>query len=176
MKAPQVGTVEIMHKNIAKDLAWYFAQSEQVHTAFNTSVQFDKNGQVIGAGGMFIQKMPYEGGKSEKSGEFSGMDEETLIQQVENAFRAMPSIGKWFSEGGDMEDVIYGLFREFEPQAVLSREVIFDCPCSTETFVRHIKNLPKAELEDILVHDKEPIEVVCHSCGSKYEIYKKMLL
>lgn len=177
MKEAQVGTVEIMYKNIAKDLAWYFAQSEQIHTAFNTSIQFDEKGRVIGAGGMFLQKMPSFGGKKSSSpSPFSKMNDDELIQKVENAFKAMPSIGKWFADGGDMEDVIYGLFREFAPQAVLNRDIIFDCPCSRETFGNHIKHLPKSELDDIIAHDNEPIEVVCHCCGSKYAIYKDMLL
>lgn len=179
MKAPQVGTVEIMYKNIAKDLAWYFLQSEQIHTAFNTSIQFDEKGRVIGAGGMFLQHVPNAGGKSKISAqtENSGAEdkkaqEEDLIRRAENAFKAMPSIGKWFADGGDMEDVVYGLFREFKPVAVLNRDVIFDCPCSAESFAEHIKHLPKAELEDIIAHDPDPLEVVCHCCGSKYNISK----
>src|SRR5574344_1599678 len=44
-KEPQTGTVEIQHKNIAKDLTWYFQQSEQIHSAFNTSIKFDKKGR-----------------------------------------------------------------------------------------------------------------------------------
>ncbi|MDY2843463.1 MAG: Hsp33 family molecular chaperone HslO [Treponema sp.] len=182
MKAPQVGTTEIIYKNIAKDLAHYFLQSEQIHTAFNTSIQFDEKGRVVGAGGMFLQHVPGAGGKSKISAQTadSGAEdkketEDILIQKVENAFRAMPSIGKWFADGGDMEDVIYGLFREFKPTAVLNRKVEFNCPCSAEGFAEHIKHLPKSELEDILAHDKDPIEVACHTCGSVYEINKSML-
>ena len=181
-KQAQTGTVEIMYKNIAKDLAWYFAQSEQVHTAFNTSVQFDKEGRVTGAGGMFLQHVPGAGGKSKVSAqtENSGSEEkkaeeEDLIRRAENAFRAMPSIGKWFADGGDMEDVIYGLFREFNPTAVLNRDIIFDCPCSMEGFASHIKHLPLSEVEDIIKRDPDPIEVICHNCGSLYHISKEML-
>ncbi len=180
MKAPQVGTVEIMYKNIAEDLAWYFLQSEQIHTAFNTSVQFDSSGRVTGAGGMFIQYIPGDGGRSKVSGnsvekeEVTGKDE--LISKVENAFRAMPSIGKWFSDGGDMDDVVYGLFREFSPSITLSRDIIFDCPCSKDYYVNHIKHLSRTELDDIIENDPEPIEIVCHNCASRYEIYKKDLV
>ncbi|MBP5283697.1 MAG: Hsp33 family molecular chaperone HslO [Treponema sp.] len=180
MKAPQVGTVEIMYKNIAEDLAWYFLQSEQIHTAFNTSVQFDSSGRVTGAGGMFIQYIPGDGGRSKVSGnsvekeEVTGKDE--LISKVENAFRAMPSIGKWFSDGGDMDDVVYGLFREFSPSIMLSRDIIFDCPCSKDYYVNHIKHLSRTELDDIIENDPEPIEIVCHNCASRYEIYKKDLV
>ena len=173
MKEPQSGTVEIMYKNIAKDLAWYFAQSEQIHTAFNTSIQFDRQGRVIGAGGMFLQHIPESGGYAKKSSKFTNDD--SLIQRAENAFSAMPSIGKWFSEGGNMRDVIYGLFREFEPNAILSRDVVFDCPCSLESFTNHVKHLPKSEVEDIIKNDPDPIEIICHNCGSRYLIDKKNL-
>ncbi len=182
MKTPQVGMTEILYKNIAKDLTHYFAQSEQIHTAFNTSIQFDKKGRVIGAGGMFLQALPKAGGKSDfkteqVENELENRDEEDekLLIKVENAFKAMPSIGKWFADGGDMEDVIYGLFREFKPTAVLSREIIFDCPCSADYYAQQIRALPAGELKDILANDPDPLEVVCHNCGSTYKIYKSML-
>ena len=183
MKAPQVGMTEILYKNIAKDLTHYFAQSEQIHTAFNTSIQFDRQGRVIGAGGMFLQALPKAGGKSslkteqvENDIDSKDDEDEELLMRVENAFSAMPSIGKWFSDGGDMEDVIYGLFREFKPTAVLNREIIFDCPCSAEYYARQIKALPKKELADILANDPDPLEIVCHNCGSAYKIPKSMLV
>lgn len=183
MKAPQTGTTEIVYKNIALDLAHYFLQSEQISTAFNTSIQLDSKGRVTGAGGMFLQHVPGAGGKSKISAqtENSGSEdkkehESILIQKVENAFSAMPSIGKWFSDGGDMEDVIYGLFREFSPSAVLNRKIEFNCPCSAEGFSSHIKHLPPAELKDIIEHDGDPLEVICHTCGSRYNIPKSMLV
>ncbi len=182
MKEAQTGMVEIKYKNIAKDLAWYFDQSEQIHTAFNTSIQFDRQGRVIGAGGMFVQAVPGAGGKSKISAQTqdSGAEDKEevasdLIRRVENAFRAMPSIGKWFADGGDMEDVIYGLFREFKPTAVLDRDIVYNCPCSLDHYVQAVKHLPPAELSDILARDPEPIEITCHNCGSVYHITKDML-
>ena len=182
MKEAQTGMVEIKYKNIAKDLAWYFDQSEQIHTAFNTSIQFDRQGRVIGAGGMFVQAVPGAGGKSKISAQTqdSGAEDKEevasdLIRRVENAFRAMPSIGKWFADGGDMEDVIYGLFREFKPTAVLDRDIVYNCPCSLDHYIQAVKHLPPAELSDILARDPEPIEITCHNCGSVYHITKDML-
>ena len=61
-KAPQTSSVEILYKNITKDLAWFFQQSDQIRTAFNTSIFMDKSGRVMGAGGMFVQVMPETGG------------------------------------------------------------------------------------------------------------------
>ena len=211
-KLPQTGTTEIKFRNIAKDLSWYFAQSEQVNTAFNTSIQFDRQGRVIGAGGLFLQAVPYSGGhasvsgqvaegdrnaadgqfaeesadgnffgnigrsaQTADSGKISDSEYDILCQKVENAFRAMPSIGNWFAEKGKREDVIYGLFREFKPTAVLERDVIFNCPCSAESFASSIKAMGKAELDDIIKNDSDPLEVTCHNCGSVYKITKNML-
>ena len=187
-REPQTGTTEIKFRNIAKDLSWYFAQSEQVNTAFNTSIQFDRQGRVIGAGGLFLQAVPYSGGKvtssdglvgrsaqTADSGKLSDKDYDILCQKVENAFSAMPSIGNWFAEKGTREDVIYGLFREFKPTAVLERDVIFNCPCSAESFANSIKAMGKAEVEDIIKNDPEPLEVTCHNCGSVYKITKDMI-
>ena len=172
-REPQIGAVEIQHKNIAQDLTWYFAQSEQINTAFNTSIQFDKEGRVIGAGGMFIQKMPGFGGK--RSETFADMSEEDLTLAVEHAFGAAPSYGQWFAEKGNREDIIYGLFRNFNPSTVLARDITFSCPCSQERYTQAIKNLGKEELEDVKAKDPDPLEVVCHNCGSVYYIPKASL-
>lgn len=183
MKAPQVGMTEIVYRNIAKDIAHYFAQSEQINTAFNTSIQFDSKGRVVGAGGMFLQAMPRSGGydllkpeQVENDIDHRDDEDELLLAKVENAFKAMPSIGKWFAEGGDMEDVIHGLFREFNPETVLSRDIRFDCPCSMEHYAAQIRHLPSVELDDIIANDSDPLEVVCHNCGSVYRIPKSLLV
>ena len=172
-KVPHTGSVEIKHKNIAQDLAWYFSQSEQIHTAFNTSIQFDKQGRVIGAGGMFLQVMPGIGGT--KDSKVNIIDEDELIEAVEHAFSAAPSYGQWFSEKGNRDDIIYGLFREFNPTTVLERDIIFDCPCSQEKYKNAILALGDKEVQDILENDTDPLEVICHNCGSVYNIPKESL-
>lgn len=173
-KAPQTSSVEILYKNITKDLAWFFQQSDQIRTAFNTSIFMDKSGRVMGAGGMFVQVMPETGGtKDSGSNTASGADQkvdEELIEKIENAFSACPSLGKWFSEKGKTEDVVHGLFREFEPAIAVERDIIFDCPCSKEKYIGYLKTLPKNELADIKQNGPDPLEIVCRNCGSVYKI------
>lgn len=174
---PQTGTVEIKSRNIAQDLSWYFQQSEQLNTAFNTSIQFDKQGSVIGAGGLFLQVIPQTGGYSSRNKEIISEElSNQILEKVENAFSACPSLGQWYAEKGKSNDIIYGLFREFSPTVVLERDVIYDCPCSKETYVKHILNLGKSELHDILDDKQDPLQVICHNCGSVYEIYKQDLI
>lgn len=173
-KEPQVSSVEVSEKNIARDLAWYFQQSEQIQTAFNTSIQMDLYGRVVGAGGMFLQVLPETGGtKNIGSQVASGADQNAdsdLIEKVENAFRACPSLGKWFSEKGNMEDLVYGLFREFNPTIAVTRNVVYDCPCNEEHYISYLKSLPESELEDIKKNGPNPLEIICRNCGSVYHI------
>ncbi len=177
-REPHVGSVEIKHKNIAQDLSWYFLQSEQIKTAFNISVKFDAKGNVTGAGGMFLQALPSVGGRrsrqmnesffEHKNGVFLPSD--LLISKVEHAFSSCPSLGQWYAEKGNNDDIIFGLFREFQPTIALVRSISFNCPCSKERYIEYISRLSEEELKDIRSNGPDPLEVICHNCGSKYTI------
>ena len=180
-KLPQSSTVEVQGQNIALDFATYFAQSEQINTAFNSSIQFDKQGRVIGAGAMYIQVMPKTGGTAGDGGGTDSRDQDTeddekLITKIENAFKACPSLGLLFSENEvDNEDIVVGLFREFNPVITVSRDIIFDCPCSEEKFIGYLRTLPPAQLKEMLEDSNESIQIECRNCGSVYNISKESL-
>ena len=71
---------------------------------------------------------------------------------------------------GNAEDIIYGLFREFKPVVPVVRDIVFDCPCNRESYVNRVRSLSKDELEDIKKNGPDPIQVICHNCGSVYSI------
>ncbi len=176
-KYPQSSTVDVDGDNIAKDFATYFAQSEQINTAFNSSIQFDKQGRVIGAGAMYIQVMPKTGGKAGDGGGTDSRDQdneedEQLLTKVENAFKACPSLGLLYSEKEvDSEDIIIGLFREFKPVITVERDIIIDCPCNEQKYIDYLKTLPPAQLKDLLEGSKDgTLQIQCRNCGSLYNI------
>ena len=175
-KLPQSSTVDVDGNNIAKDFATYFAQSEQVNTAFHSSIQFDKQGRVIGAGAMYIQIMPVTGGTAKLGSQVDSHQEEkedddVLLQKVENAFKACPSLGLLYSEKTvDSEDIVIGLFREFNPAIVMNRDIIFDCPCNEDYYIHYLRTLPKDQLADIRQNGPDPLEITCRNCGSVYHI------
>ena len=169
-RQPQRGIAEIKYRNIAKDLAWYFLQSEQLYTAFNTGIRFDAAGKVTGAGGFFIQRMPAAGGTL-RSGQSKTEEEiEDTVIRMERAFSACPPLGDWFSEGGNCEDIIFGLLREFNPQPVAVRNIVFDCPCSKEYYLNALQKLPEAERKNLKETADDPLEIVCRNCSSVYHI------
>ncbi len=180
-KYPQSSTVDVDGDNIAKDFATYFAQSEQINTAFNSSIQFDKQGRVIGAGAMYIQVMPKTGGTAGDGGGTDShaeesIEEEKLLTGVENAFKACPSLGLLYSEKEvDSEDIVIGLFREFSPVITVTRDIIFDCPCSEDKFIGYLKTLPPQQLKEMLEESKDSIQIECRNCGSVYNISKELL-
>lgn len=173
-KNPYTSSVPVDSGNIALDIASYYNQSEQISSAFNTGIQLDKKGRVVGAGGLFLQIMPETGGKrgsgASKSTSADKDADQDLISRAEMAFKTAPSIGQWFSEKGTIEDFVYGLFREFKPSIAVRRNVTFDCPCSEKTYLDYIRHLPADQIDDIKKNGPDPIEITCRNCGSVYRI------
>ena len=58
LRKPYIGTVDLVSGEIAEDLTYYYASSEQIPTAMNLGVLIGKGGGVEAAGGLFIQLMP----------------------------------------------------------------------------------------------------------------------
>lgn len=172
-KFPQSSSVEVSGENIAQDFTSYFFQSEQINTAFNSSIQFDKEGRVIGAGAMFLQVMPKTGGNAKYGSQIDSRQEEEdddLIK-VENAFKACPSLGLLYSENHvDSDDIILGLFREFKPTITLRRDVKYDCPCSEEKFLNYIRSFSKEQILDLKENGPNPLSITCKNCGCVFQI------
>lgn len=160
-KEPFRGDVMMEYGDLAKDLALYYQQSEQTPTVFNLSLKFDREGRVLGAGGLFIQVLP-------------GCPEEDL-SKLESLVSNIPYLGKSVSEGVDMKEYVQAAFGELKPEFLAEAFVGFSCPCTREHFLQHLRNLPQNEKDDILKKDDFPVKVNCLNCGSDYEYGKDEL-
>ncbi|MBN2509012.1 MAG: Hsp33 family molecular chaperone HslO [Spirochaetales bacterium] len=156
---PFSGTVHLAYGTIAKDIAYYYLHSEQTKTAVEVSVQFDKNGEVAGSGGLFLQVMP---GCSE-----------TLITETENLLSTIGSIGKDFASGIPPEEWISRRLSTLSPLVLEEKPLSFSCPCSKDRFARFITNLQTGEAQDIREHGPFPLITTCHNCGSHYSFTKE---
>lgn len=151
---PFTGHVRLQYGNLAKDLANYFVVSEQLPTAVSLSIQFDREGRVSGAGGLFIQSMP----GSDPSGG----------ARLEERVKELPSLGSLFAQGDTPAHVVNGFFSEFEPNLIGTRTIEFSCHCSKEIYADYLGSLPAEEFDDIRENGPFPLKITCHNCSSTY--------
>ena len=160
-KQPFSGTVDLKHGNLGEDLAYYYLSSEQVHTAFNLSVQFDRQGRVTGAGGLFLQRMPD--------------CREAVAAEMERIVQALPPLGLALAEGREPKALIADEFAALKPVVKDSRRADFFCPCSANRFQRLLTLLPSEELADLRQKGPFPVELRCSYCNRVYAFTAQQL-
>jgi len=156
-KEPVTGTVMINYGNIAKDLALYFTESEQTPTLIYISLKYDEKGNIVGAGGLFIQALP-------------GC-EDAVLDALQEKAKALPNLGLLLSRGESTEEYVLSTFSEFAPRKLAHSSVGFSCPCTKEGFRNYLKTLPQKEKEEIL-RGSFPLNLECFNCGSTYSFEK----
>ena len=170
-KQPFTGQVMITYGSIAKDLAYYYTTSENLPTAFNLSIKFNKDGSILGAGGIFLQKMPDNGGKTAKENPLS----EEEAGKVQDALTSMPSIGLTLSKGESLSDIISTTFGDFYPNVIGSRRIDFKCSCSHDLFKNYLKGLDEKDKREMYDNGPFPIITLCHNCNTNYSFEKSEL-
>jgi molecular chaperone Hsp33 len=153
-KHPFTGRVALRYGNIAKDLAHYCLTSEQIPSAFNLGIQFDRDGRVVGAGGLFIQTMP-------------GADD-GIIAGLEAKVAKFPSLGKAFEAGNRPAQLLQEEFRAHAPRVLAERRVEFMCHCNKEKVYNLLLLLPFEDLTDILENGPFPLALRCHNCSTQF--------
>lgn len=153
-KTPFTGQVMMQYGNLAKDLALYYSESEQTPTTFSISVNFNKEGMLLSAGGFFLQAMP-------------GCTEDVLTA-LEEKCENLPSLGEALKSGNDIKKYIEESFSVFAPKHLSTEDVRFHCPCDKGKYAGFLSRLPENEKQDILQKGPFPLELNCLNCGSKY--------
>ena len=153
-KQPFTGQVMLKYGNIAKDLANYYLTSEQVPTAFNLSIKFDKEGQVTGAGGLFLQAMPQA--------------DDDLAVSLEERVTDLPSLGEVFTADSDPDTLVNEAFKDYSPKFLANHRIEFMCHCNQEKVRSLLTLLPISELKDIRDNGPFPLEMCCHYCNTPY--------
>lgn len=158
-KQPFTGQVELRHGNVAQDLAHYYLASEQTRTAFNLSIKFDRDGEVTGAGGLFLQAMPRA--------------EEPLTAELETIVHNFPSLGEVFAGEQTPDQVAAEVLAAYAPKLLSDRRVEFLCHCSRERLHRLLAMLPIEDLRDLRDNGPFPVEMRCHNCNTPYEFSRE---
>ncbi|OHD19739.1 MAG: hypothetical protein A2087_09370 [Spirochaetes bacterium GWD1_61_31] len=151
---PFTGTVALRSGRLAEDLAWYYHESEQTNTAFTLGLHFDRAGRVIGAGGLYLQALP-----------FAAAD---ALERVERLVYSLPQLGAAFAGGSGRADIMLRMFPFFDLNMLEERPLAFHCPCDKARLGGFLKALSTAERAQMREYGPFPVEVACHNCGSVY--------
>ena len=164
LKEPYVGTVDLQTGEIAEDLTYYFAVSEQIPSSVGLGVLVNKDCTVNCAGGFIIQVMPNA--------------DDTVIDRLEKRLGEVDSVTKLLEQGMTPEDIIRYLMEGMDIDFLDTIPTQYHCNCSRERVSRAIASIGRKDLQE-MVDAGEPVEVNCDFCGSHYlfdtEDLKQML-
>ncbi|HJD32721.1 MAG TPA: Hsp33 family molecular chaperone HslO [Candidatus Eisenbergiella stercorigallinarum] len=153
LKEPYVGQTDLQTGEIAEDLTWYFAASEQVPSSVGLGVLMEKNNTVKQAGGFIVQLMPFA--------------EEKVIEKLEANLSRIHSVTKLLEDGNSPEQILGILLEGMDMELLSTMPVEFSCNCSRERVAKALYSIGKKEMDEMIA-DGEPIEVKCHFCNKAY--------
>lgn len=153
LKEPYVGTINMPSGEIAEDLTYYFAESEQVPSSVGLGVLVDRDWSVKRAGGFIIQLLP-------------GAPDE-LIDSLERRLAGMTGVTSMLDAGMTPEDILKELLGDFDLEILEKNEISFYCGCSKERIERALISIGPKDVKE-MIDDGGSIEVGCQFCGKKY--------
>ena len=153
LKDPYVGQTALQTSEIAEDLTYYFATSEQVPSSVGLGVLMEKDNTVKQAGGFIVQLMPFA--------------EEETIQKLESNLSKIRSVTSLLDEGVTPEGLLELVLEGMDFQFLETRDVKFACNCSKERVEKALISIGREEIGNMIA-DGETIEVKCHFCNNGY--------
>lgn len=154
LKDPYVGQTALQTGEIAEDLTYYFATSEQIPSAVGLGVLMTKENTVKQAGGFIIQLMPFT--------------EEETIEKLEKKISEIKSVTEMLEDGMSPEQILEEILGELELEITDVTETGFSCDCSKERISRALATIGKQDMDEMIA-ENEPIEVKCHFCNTNYK-------
>jgi molecular chaperone Hsp33 len=171
---PYSSTVELIAGDIANDVAWYLASSEQTYSKLILTEVIDPNNHetpVTVAAGMLLQIMPKATLRAAKT---SNLSQEDLLVQLD-AKSDLPTFRDLLIQGKEIEDVMLEIFADMNLDILpLSKDVRFSCPCSEERMLAAMKMFGAEDLRTMIDEDKGA-EATCHFCSSVYHATTEQL-
>ena len=157
LKEPYIGSVDLISGEIAEDLTYYYAYSEQTPTVMSLGVLIGPDYKVIASGGIFIQLLP-------------DASEEAIVA-VEQGISDLKPVTSLISEGKTPEDIIRLIFPKEDPIMLGTCPVSYKCTCSRERMEKKLLSIGREDLAEI-ARDENGAELVCHFCNKKYQFTK----
>ena len=153
LKEPYVGQVALQTGEIAEDLTYYFAASEQVPSAVGLGVLMNKDNTVRQAGGFIVQVMPFA--------------EESTIAKLEENVQKIQSVTTLLEQGHTPESLLEQVLDGFDIEINDTIPTEFYCNCSKERVEKALISIGRKELNEMIQEGKE-VELNCHFCNTNY--------
>lgn len=164
LKEPYVGQTILQTSEIAEDLTYYFATSEQVPSSVGLGVLMEKDNTVKQAGGFIVQVMPFV--------------EEEVLAKLEENIKKISSVTAMLDKGYTPENILEEVLEGLEVEFTDTVPTQFYCNCTKERVEKAIISIGKKDIQEMIDDGKE-IEVNCHFCNTNYtfsvEELKEML-
>ena len=166
LKEPYSGQTMLQTCEIAEDLTYYFATSEQIPSSVGLGVLMEKDNTVKCAGGFIIQLMPFT--------------EDEVIDRLEENLKKVTSVTSLLAEGMTPEELLGVVLDGFDLEVTDTLDTQFYCNCSRQRVEKALISIGKKEIQE-MIDDGEPIEMKCHFCNTNYvftvdelkELYQK---
>lgn len=153
LKEPYVGQTHLVSGEIAEDLTYYYATSEQVPSSVALGVLMNKDNTVKRAGGFIIQLMPFA--------------DEEVIDKLEKKIGEINSITALLDQDMTPEMILEYVLGDFGVEILDKVPTKFDCNCTKERVEKAVVSIGKKDIQE-MIDDGEPIEVNCHFCNTHY--------
>lgn len=154
LKEPYCGQTVLQTGEIAEDLTYYFATSEQIPSSVGLGVLMNKDNTVRQAGGFIVQLMPFATDES--------------IEKLEKNLMSISSVTSMLDAGLSPEGILEKVLEGLDPEVTDTLPSAFRCDCSRERIEKALISIGEKDMK-AMIADAEPIEVKCHFCNTSYK-------
>lgn len=153
LKEPYVGQTILHTSEIAEDLTYYFATSEQIPSSVGLGVLMNKDNTVRQAGGFIVQVMPFV--------------EDAVVDRLEENIKKIDSVTAMLDRGYTPEQILQEVLQGMDVEFTDQMPAEFYCNCSKERVERALISIGRKELQSLISEGKE-VEMNCHFCNRNY--------
>ena len=153
LKEPYVGRIVLQTGEIAEDMTYYFAASEQTPSSVGLGVLMNMDNTVRCSAGFIIQLMP------------DASDDG--ISVIENNLKSLKSVTEMLDAGMTPEDMLSEVLKGLDVRFNERYDTTYKCDCSEERVEKALISLGEKEIVS-LINENKDAEIHCDFCEKDY--------
>ncbi len=150
---PYKGIVKLRTGGIAEDIAFYFAESEQIPSAVGLGVYVEPSGDISAAGGFLVQTLP--------------PSDDEIVDRLVARLEGVAPVTQMVRSGKTPEDMMMTIFEGIPYHILDKKELFLDCACSRERLERVLISLGAKEIA-AMIEEHGGAEITCEFCRTSY--------